>query len=124
MSRLSEELTKVIFSNLDKILYPKSKITKRLVVEYYIKVAPRLLDLLAERAIVTTRYPDGIEAEGFYEKDPNDPFVLYGIALEYMSENQYQEADSFFRKLLEQNPDYVAGYLKYAQLKEKENKIA
>lgn len=69
MSRLSEELTKVIFSNLDKILYPKAKITKRLVVEYYIKVAPRLLDLLAERAIVTTRYPDGIEAEGFYEKD-------------------------------------------------------
>jgi tetratricopeptide (TPR) repeat protein len=60
---------------------------------------------------------------GFYEKDPNDPFVLYGIALEYMSENQYQEADSFFRKLLEQNPDYVAGYLQYAQLKEKENKI-
>lgn len=60
---------------------------------------------------------------GFYEKDPNDPFVLYGLALEYMSENQYQEADSFFMKLLEQNPDYVAGYLQYAMLKEKENKI-
>jgi len=60
---------------------------------------------------------------GFYEKDPDDPFVLYGLALEYMSEDKNQEAENFFIKLLEKNPDYVAGYLQYAQLKEKENKI-
>jgi tetratricopeptide (TPR) repeat protein len=59
----------------------------------------------------------------YYKKDPNDPFVLYGLALEYMSDNQLQKAEDFFHKLLEQNPDYVAGYLQYAQLKEKENKI-
>ncbi len=59
----------------------------------------------------------------FYKKDPNDPFVMYGLALEYMSENEWQKAEDFFVKLLGQNPDYVAGYLQYAQLKEKENKI-
>ncbi len=59
----------------------------------------------------------------FYQKDPNDPFVLYGLALEYMSDNQFDQAENFFLKLLQQNPDYVAGYLQYAQLKEKENKI-
>jgi bifunctional non-homologous end joining protein LigD len=66
---VSEKLTKVAFSNLDKILYPKPKITKGKTVEYYIKMAPRMLALLADRAIVTTRYPDGVEEKGFYEKD-------------------------------------------------------
>ena len=59
----------------------------------------------------------------FYEKDPNDPFVLYGLALEYMSENRVEKAEEFFLILLKQHPDYVAAYLQYAQLKEKEYKI-
>lgn len=67
--RLNERLTKVNFSNLDKILFPKLRITKAQVIEYYIRVAPRLLDMIAERAIVLTRYPDGVEDGGFYEKD-------------------------------------------------------
>jgi bifunctional non-homologous end joining protein LigD len=67
--RLNERLTKVDFSNLDKILFPKLRITKAQVIEYYIRVAPRLLDMIAERAIVLTRYPDGVEDGGFYEKD-------------------------------------------------------
>ena len=66
---LSEGLTKVIFSNLDKVLFPKPKITKAKVIEYYIKVAPLLLGVIAERAIVLTRYPNGVEAMGFYEKN-------------------------------------------------------
>lgn len=60
---------------------------------------------------------------GFYQKDPDDPFVLYGLALEYMSENQFKLAEDFFKKLLEKDPGYVAGYLQFAQLKEKENMI-
>jgi len=62
-------LTKVDFSNLDKILFSKAGITKAQVVEYYIKLAPRMLDLLADRPIVLTRYPDGVDETGFYEKD-------------------------------------------------------
>lgn len=69
VSCLSEQLTKVKFSNLDKILYPKPKITKKQIIEYYIKIAPRILDLVAERAIVTTRFPDGVEEKGFFGKD-------------------------------------------------------
>ena len=66
---MSERLTKVSFSNLDKVLFPKLEITKGQVVAYYIKVAPRMLGLLAERTIVLTRYPDGVEEKGFYGKD-------------------------------------------------------
>lgn len=62
-------LTKVEFTNLDKILYPELGITKAQVIEYYVRIAPKMLDLLAKRPLVMTRYPDGIDKEGFYEKD-------------------------------------------------------
>jgi bifunctional non-homologous end joining protein LigD len=66
---LSERLTKVDFSNLDKVLFPKAGITKGQVVEYYIKLAPRMLEILFDRPIVLTRYPNGVDEKGFYEKD-------------------------------------------------------
>ena len=66
---MSEKLTKVSFSNLDKVLFPKPKITKSQIIEYYIKVAPRILDVVKDRPIVLTRYPNGIHEKGFYEKD-------------------------------------------------------
>jgi bifunctional non-homologous end joining protein LigD len=64
-----ERLTRVQFTNLDKVLYPVAGVRKLDVVKYYIRVAPRMLPFLEERALVVTRYPDGVEAEGFYEKD-------------------------------------------------------
>lgn len=66
---MSEKLTKVEFTNLDKILYPELKITKGQIIEYYIKIAPKMLDILVNRPIVLTRFPNGIGKEGFYEKD-------------------------------------------------------
>jgi bifunctional non-homologous end joining protein LigD len=66
---LNEKLTKVDFTNLDKILFPKLGITKAQVVEYYIRAAPKMLELLADRPIVLTRFPNGIDEKGFYEKD-------------------------------------------------------
>ncbi|MDD1674206.1 MAG: non-homologous end-joining DNA ligase [Methanomicrobiales archaeon] len=64
-----EELAGVRLSHLDKILYPVDGITKREVVEYYIRIAPRMLPWLQERAVVLTRYPEGTAGEGFYAKD-------------------------------------------------------
>jgi bifunctional non-homologous end joining protein LigD len=63
------KLTKVNFTNLDKVLYPDLKITKGQIIEYYIKIAPKMLDILVNRPIVLTRFPNGISKEGFYEKD-------------------------------------------------------
>ncbi len=64
-----EKLTKVDFTNLDKILFPALKVTKAQFIEYYIKVAPKMLPLLRDRTMVLTRYPEGIDKEGFYAKD-------------------------------------------------------
>lgn len=57
------------FTNLDKILYPELKITKAQIVEYYIKLAPKILSLLTDRPAVLNRFPDGVDKLGFYEKD-------------------------------------------------------
>jgi bifunctional non-homologous end joining protein LigD len=66
---MSKKLTKVEFTNLDKMLFPKLKITKARVIEYYIKIAPKMLDFLADRPLVLTRFPGGVDQKGFYEKD-------------------------------------------------------
>jgi len=62
-------LTRVGFTHLSKVIYPAEGITKLQVIKYFIKVAPRILPFLAMRPIVLTRYPDGVGAKGFYEKD-------------------------------------------------------
>jgi bifunctional non-homologous end joining protein LigD len=64
-----EDLTRVRFTNLEKLMYPQLNLSKKDVIEYYIRVAPRILPFLRDRALVRNRYPDGVQAEGFYEKD-------------------------------------------------------
>ena len=71
MTENLKDLTKVDLKNLDKIFYPKNKVTKGQVIEYYIRIAPKLLPVIADRPLVLTRYPDGIEGEtqSFFEKN-------------------------------------------------------
>ena len=64
-----EKLTKVEFTNLDKILYPEARVTKAQVIQHYIRMAPRMLGMLKNRPIVLTRFPNGVDKQGFYEKD-------------------------------------------------------
>jgi bifunctional non-homologous end joining protein LigD len=66
---MREKLTRVEFTNLNKTLFPKLKVTKAQVIEYYIKTAPKMLGFLADRPLVLTRFPNGVDQEGFYEKD-------------------------------------------------------
>ena len=68
-----KKLTKVKLSNLDKIFYPEIKVTKAQVIEYYIKMAPKMLPIIADRPLVLTRYPDGIEGEKFSFFEKNAP---------------------------------------------------
>jgi bifunctional non-homologous end joining protein LigD len=56
-------------SNLEKVLYPAAGFTKAQVIDYYIRVAPALLPHLRERPLTLKRYPDGVDAPFFYEKN-------------------------------------------------------
>ena len=56
-------------SNLDKVLYPATGFTKGQVIDYYARIAPALLPHLKGRPVTMKRYPNGVEAEFFYEKN-------------------------------------------------------
>ncbi len=56
-------------SNLDKVLWPKAGFTKGEMIHYYIQIAPVLLPHLKDRPLTMKRYPNGVEAEFFYEKN-------------------------------------------------------
>src|SRR5206468_1837890 len=60
---------KIQVSNLDKVLYPKAGFTKGQVIDYYIRIAPVLLPHLRDRPLTMKRYPNGVEAQFFYEKN-------------------------------------------------------
>lgn len=53
--------------------------------------------------------------EEFLATNPNDAFTLYGLALECVNTGDFSAAESYFRALLQSNPDYVPGYQMYAQ---------
>jgi len=64
-----QDLTSVRFSNLERVMYPASGITKKEVIGYYIRAAPRMLPFLYNRPVTMHRFPGGVEGEDFYEKD-------------------------------------------------------
>jgi len=45
----------------------------------------------------------------FYEEDPDDPFNIYALALEYQK-SDLGKAEVFFDILLDRHPDYLATY--------------
>lgn len=55
-------------SNLDKVLWPRDGYTKGDLVEYYRSVAQWLLPHLRNRPLTLQRWPDGIDAQSFFEK--------------------------------------------------------
>jgi bifunctional non-homologous end joining protein LigD len=56
-----QSLIKVKLVNLDKCFYPNVDVTKGQVIEYYIKMAPKILPVIADRPLVLTRYPNGVK---------------------------------------------------------------
>jgi bifunctional non-homologous end joining protein LigD len=60
---------KLEISNLEKILFPEDQITKAEIIEYYLKIAPTLLQHVKGRALTLIRYPDGVGGENFYQKN-------------------------------------------------------
>jgi bifunctional non-homologous end joining protein LigD len=56
-------------SNLDKVLYPAAGFTKGEVIDYYTRVSQVLLPHLRDRALTRIRYPNGVDAAHFFEKN-------------------------------------------------------
>lgn len=53
--------------------------------------------------------------EDYYKQDPNDPFIIYGLALEY-EKTDLDKAIEFYESLLNNYPDYLPTYYQAAHL--------
>ncbi len=67
--RITKGSRELKLSNLDKVFFPVEGITKGDLLEYYRAVAPALLPHLRDRPFTMVRWPDGIEAGRFFQKD-------------------------------------------------------
>jgi bifunctional non-homologous end joining protein LigD len=55
-------------TNWDKVLYPATGFTKGDLIAYYARIAPFVLPHLRDRPLTLKRYPNGVDAQYFYEK--------------------------------------------------------
>jgi bifunctional non-homologous end joining protein LigD len=67
--RISIGTKELKLSNLDKVFFPQEGITKGDLIEYYRAVAPVLVPHLKDRPFTMVRWPDGIDAGRFFQKD-------------------------------------------------------
>ncbi len=58
----------IAVSNLDKVLYPAVGFTKAQVIDYYVRIAATMLPHVEGRGITLRRWPDGVDADSFFEK--------------------------------------------------------
>lgn len=73
------------FNNLNKIYWPKEKITKRDMLNYYYQVAPFILPYLKDRPQSMNRHPNGITGKSFYFKDVTGIAPTWLKTFEYIS---------------------------------------
>jgi bifunctional non-homologous end joining protein LigD len=59
----------VRLSHLDRVLWPSTGFTKAAMLDYYVRVAPALLPHLRRRPITMWRYPEGVEAKGWWQNE-------------------------------------------------------
>lgn len=64
----------VKISSPDKLIFEEAGITKSEVVAHYQLVAPRMLEFMAGRPLTLQRFPNGISAQGFMQKNAADYF--------------------------------------------------
>jgi len=63
----------LVLTHLAKVLYPEALFTKADAIDYVVRIAPALLPHLRGRPLTLKRFPDGVEAGAFYEKNCPSP---------------------------------------------------
>lgn len=64
----------IALSSLDKELFPEEHFSKDDLLVHYLTVADAMVPHLAGRALTLRRFPHGIGADGFFQKDVGDRF--------------------------------------------------
>jgi len=59
------------------------------------------------------------QIQEYLQETPDDPFWIYALANEYVSQGADDEAEPLFRRLINSHSDYLATYYQYAKLCER-----
>ena len=59
----------VRLTHLDRVLWPSTGFTKGAMLDYYVRIGPVLLPHLRRRPITMWRYPEGVEAKGWWQNE-------------------------------------------------------
>jgi DNA ligase D len=57
-------------SSPDRVMWPQDGVTKLELAEYVVAVGPVLMTALGDRPVTLQRFPDGVEGEEFFSKNP------------------------------------------------------
>ncbi len=74
MGRLRFGQLSVETSSLDKVLFPKSGITKGELVDYYRRIADTMVPHMEGRPLNMRRFPNGIGEDGFFQQEAPEYF--------------------------------------------------
>lgn len=56
-------------TSLDRLVFPGPALTKGDLMRYYVRVAPVLLPIIADRPLVLRRYPSGVSGRSFFQQN-------------------------------------------------------
>ncbi len=74
-------------TNLNKIYWPKERITKRDMLNYYYAVMPYILPYMKDRPQSLNRHPDGIDGPNFFQKNVEGKVADWIETYAYISES-------------------------------------
>ena len=83
----------VQLSNLEKPLWPKEDITKYDLIDYYLSVSEYILPYLKDRPQNLHRHPNGIDKDGFYQKDTPESYPEWIKTTSIYSESSDKDID-------------------------------
>ncbi|WP_026953472.1 DNA ligase D [Algoriphagus vanfongensis] len=83
----------VQLSNLEKPLWSKEGITKYDLIDYYLNIAAYILPYLKDRPQNLHRHPNGIDQDGFYQKDTPDGYPDWIKTTSIYSESSERDID-------------------------------
>jgi len=83
------------FTNLSKVFWPKEKVTKRDMINYYYQVAPYMLPFMKDRPQTLNRHPHGIVGESFYQKNVKGKVPEWIETFPYYSATDDEEKEFF-----------------------------
>lgn len=102
------------FTNIDQILFPHKKITKKMLLDYYQKVSPYIIEHLTCKPVLLHRFANGIDHQGTFDAslpDVPDWITIKKISLKSSPHTEYIIINSVEQLLYVVNHDCITPHI-------------